>query len=339
MSRAPRPRSTAAFVPLAIAALAVTVLAACSPLGSRALRAQGAPLFVLADTLLFPEGLARDVARSRWLVSSVHRRTVVAIDDAGQLSPFARGLPDDVGAILGLHVDASRGALFATAAPLPPMRGYAGATSARAELLEFALADGSLRRRIPLGRAPGDLAIAADGTVYVSDGLAGVLYVVPTNGGPVQERRSQFFASLQGLVFAPDGDALFAVDYRHGLLRVPLDARDSVTQILDAEGRRAQGLDALAWHGRTLIATYNGRAPGRVVRITLSPDQQRIADFTVLETHEGPGEPTLGVVLGDAFIYVANSPWAAFDDNGARRPDVPIAKPELRRLPLTPPER
>jgi hypothetical protein len=318
---------------------AIAAIGAYLLLGGVPLHAQGAPLFVLNDTLLFPEGISRDVARSRWLVSSVHRRTVVAIDDAGRLTPFAHALPDDVGAILGLRVDTARGALFATAAPLPPMRGYAGATSARAELLEFSLADGSLRRRTPLGRAPGDLAIAADGTVYVSDGLAGVLYVVPADGSPVQERRSQFFASLQGLVFAPEGDALFAVDYRHGLLRIPLDPRDSVTQILDTEGRRAQGLDALVWHGRTLIATYNGRAPGRVVRITLSPDQRRIADFTVLETHEGPGEPTLGVVLDDAFIYIANSPWAAFDDNGARRPEVPIAKPELRRLPLTPPER
>ncbi|MCC7002445.1 MAG: hypothetical protein IT357_09850 [Gemmatimonadaceae bacterium] len=315
------------------------LLGVCALLAGTSLAAQGAPLFVLNDTLLFPEGISRDAARSRWLVSSVHRRTVVAIDDAGQLSPFARALPDDVGAILGVRVDASRGALFATAAPLPPMRGYAGAESARAELLEFALADGSLRRRTPLGRAPGDLAIAGDGTVYVTDGLAGVLFVVPANGGPVVERRSAFFASLQGLVLTAEGDALLAADYRHGLLRIPLDPRDTVTQILDAEGRRAQGLDALAWHGRTLIATYNGRAPGRVVRITLSPDQRRIADFTVLETHEGPGEPTLGVVLDDTFIYIANSPWAAFDDNGARRPEVPIAKPELRRLPLTPPER
>lgn len=334
MTSIPRPRRDTGRLRAPLAALA-----ACLLLGSASLSAQGAPLFVLNDTLLFPEGISRDAARGRWLVSSVHRRTVVAIDDAGRLTPFAHALPDDVGAILGLRVDAARGALFATAAPLPPMRGYAGATSARAELLEFALADGSLRRRIPLGRAPGDLAIAGDGTVYVSDGLAGVLYVVPADGGPVQERRSQFFASLQGLVFTPDGDALLAADYRHGLLHIPLDPRDSVTQILDAEGRRAQGLDALAWHGRTLIATYNGRAPGRVVRITLSRDQRSIAAFTVLETHEGPGEPTLGVVLDDAFIYIANSPWAAFDDNGARRPEVPIAKPELRRLPLTPPER
>lgn len=334
MSPASRRSIATAFTVGAIAALAASSL-----IGARALGAQGAPLFVLDDTLLFPEGISRDAARGRWLVSSVHRRTVVAIDDAGRLTPFARSLPADVGAILGLRVDPTRGALFATAAPLPPMRGYTGAGSARAELLEFSLADGTLRRRVPLGRAPGDLAIAGDGTVYVSDGLAGLLFVVPADGGPVQERRSQFFASLQGIVLTPEGDALLAVDYRHGLLRIPLSTQDSVTQILDGDGRRAQGLDGIAWHGRSLIAIYNGRAPGRVLRITLSPDQRRIAALTVLETHEGPGEPTLGEVLGDAFIYIANSPWAAFDDNGVRRPDVPIARPELRRLPLTAPER
>ena len=40
--------------------------------------AQGAPLLTLADTTLFPEGIVRDDARSRWLLSSVRQRTVVA---------------------------------------------------------------------------------------------------------------------------------------------------------------------------------------------------------------------------------------------------------------------
>jgi len=321
------------------AACAAIAVASSVPLGAP-LAAQGRALHVLEDTLLFPEGITRDPPRARWLVSSVHQRTVFAVSDAGRLSPFAQDLPADVGAILGVRIDRTRDALYATAASLPQMRGYRGSGSARAELLEFALADGRLRRRVTLsadsGRAPGDLAIGRDGSVYVSDGLAGVLYVVPADGSPVRERRSPFFASLQGLVLTPEGDALIGADYRHGLVRIPLVEADTVTPILTGDGRRAQGLDGLAWHGQTLIATYNGRAPGRVVRITLSGDRRQIADFAVLETHDGVGEPTLGEVLDDAFVYIANSPWAAFDDKGARKPDVPLAKPELRRLPLAP---
>ena len=51
---------------------------------------------------------------------------------------------------------------------------------------------------------------------------------------------------------------------------------------------------------------------------------------------DNAGEPTLGEVHGDAFIYIANSPWSAFDESGARKPGTTLAAPEIRRLPLTP---
>ena len=89
-------------------------------------------------------------------------------------------------------------------------------------------------------------------------------------------------------------------------------------------------------HGEVLIATYNGRLPGRVVQLTLSGDLRTLVDFTVLETITGPGEPSLGEVIGDAFYFISNSPWSAFDDAGARKPGSVMAPPEIRRQPLTP---
>lgn len=326
------------------------VLGATLALAPVAAVAQGAPLLTLSDTTLFPEGIVRDDARSRWLLSSVRQRTVVAVDDAGRITPFARDLPADVGAILGIRIDPARGALFAAAAAVPPMLRFTAADTLRAEVLEFDLATGALRRRIALPaadrqRVPGDIAIGPDGTLYVSDGLAARLYVIPPRGA-VRVVTSPFIASLQGMVFARDGRALIAADYRHGLIRIPLavtgaDAAtragaDTITQITDSAGRKLQGLDGLAWHGDALIATYNGRLPGRVVRVALSADQRSITAFTVLETLVNAGEPTLGVVIGDAFVFIANSPWSAFDDTGARKPGTTLAPPEIRRLPLVP---
>lgn len=328
---------------LASAAAFTASLAALLVISGTAAPAQssGAPLLTLADTSLFPEGISRDSARSRWLLSSIMQRTVVAVDDAGRITPFARDVPADVGAIFGIRVDAARGALWATSGAVPPMRGFTSADTARAELLEFALSDGHLRRRIalpaaPVQRVPGDLAIGSDGTLYVSDGLAARLYVIPPSGSPVRVLTSPFISSLQGLVLTRAGDALIAADYRHGLIRIPLSGTDTIVPITAADDRRVQGLDGLAWHGDALIATYNGRLPGRVMRITLSPDQRAITDVTVLETLTGAGEPTLGEVHGDAFIFISNSPWSAFDDAGKRKPGSVMAPPELRRLPLTP---
>ena len=305
-----------------------------------AAQTQGSALLTLTDTTLFPEGIVRDSARGRWLLSSVRQRTIVAVDDAGRITPFARDLPADVGAILGMRIDAARGALFAASAAVPPMLRFTASDTVRAEALEFDLTSGALRRRIALPpaarqRVPGDIAIGPDGTLFVADGLAERIYVIPLQG-EIRVITSAFIHSPQGMVFTRDGRALIVADYRHGLIRIPLAGGDTITQIVDGEGRRIQGLDALVWHGDALIATHNGRLPGRVVRIALSPDQRRVADVTVLETLDNGGEPTLGEVHGDAFIFIANSPWSAFDDAGARKPGTRLARPEIRRLPLTP---
>lgn len=307
-------------------------------LGAAPLAAQGAPLLTLADTTLFPEGIARDETRGRWLLSSIRQRTIVAVDDAGHVAPFARDLPPDVGAILGLVVDAARGLLFATAAAVPPMRGFTASDTLRAEVLELDLASGALRRRIvlpdaPRQRIPGDAVLAPDGTLFVSDANAGRLYAIARDGN-VRVIASPHFVSLQGIVLADAARALIVADYRNGLLHVPLAPGDSVRAITDAEGRRLQGIDGLAWHGDALIATYNGRLPGRVMRVTLSADRRAIADVTTLETVPGSGEPTLGVVRDGQFVFIANSPWSAYDERGARRPGTVLAPPEIRRLPL-----
>ena len=317
-----------------------TLIALAPAAAPGAAQAQGSALLTLADTTLFPEGIVRDAARGRWLLSSVRQRTVVAVDDSGHRTPFARDLPADVGAILGMRIDAARGALFAASAAVPPMLRFTASDTLRAEVLEFDLASGALRRRIALPpsarqRVPGDIAIGPDGTLFVADGLAECIYVIPPHG-EIRVITSPFIHSPQGMLFTRDGRALIAADYRHGLIRIPLDGSEPISQITDGEGRRIQGLDALAWHGDALIATHNGRRPGRVVRSALSMDQRRIVDFTVLETLDNAGEPTLGEVLGDAFIFIANSPWSAFDETGARKPGTTLARPEIRRLPLAP---
>lgn len=318
----------------------VWMLGVVIALGPAAARAQGSTLLTIADTTLFPEGIVRDSARGRWLLSSVRQRTVVTVDDAGRVTPFARDLPADVGAILGMRIDAARGALFAASAAVPPMLRFTASDTLRAEVLEFDLASGALRRRIALPaaarqRVPGDVTIGPDGTLFVADGLAERIYVIPPSG-EIRVITSAFIHSPQGMVFSRDGRALIAADYRHGLIRIPLAGNDTITRITDSAGRRIQGLDALVWHGDALIATHNGRLPGRVVRITLSADQRSIVDFAVLETLDNAGEPTLGEVHGDAFVFIANSPWSAFDDTGARKPGTTLARPEIRRLPLAP---
>jgi len=74
-------------------------------------------------------------------------------------------------------------------------------------------------------------------------------------------------------------------------------------------------------HGNELIAIQNGIRPHRVVAYRLSDDGVSIeASRTLASNLPEFDEPTLGVVRGDDFYFVANSHWNRFDTEN-RLPD------------------
>jgi hypothetical protein len=84
-----------------------------------------------------------------------------------------------------------------------------------------------------------------------------------------------------------------------------------------------------------LLGVQNGVAPPRIVRLTLSPDGSAITEVTPVDRYlPEASEPTQGVVIDDAFVYLANSPWSNYDDAGAPRAGATWPAPLLLRLPL-----
>ena len=75
--------------------------------------------------------------------------------------------------------------------------------------------------------------------------------------------------------------------------------------------------------------------PHRVVRLTLDARGDSVIGLEVLERlHPAHAEPTLGVVVGRDFYYVANSQWELFGETGeVARPDE-LALPAILRLRL-----
>lgn len=83
----------------------------------------------------------------------------------------------NVSAMLGVRVAPNGLSLFATTTGLPTMIGYSANDSSVAAILQMHIVDGAIERRwdvTPDGerRLLGDVAIAADGTVYASDSYA-----------------------------------------------------------------------------------------------------------------------------------------------------------------------
>ena len=79
----------------------------------------------------------------------------------------------------------------------------------------------------------------------------------------------------------------------------------------------------------------NGIKPNRVVRLTFANDWRAIEKLEVLEANNPVfDEPTLGVVVGNKFYFIANSQWAAIDEDGQLAPDEKLRDPIILRLNL-----
>jgi sugar lactone lactonase YvrE len=215
-----------------------------------------------ADSL-HPEGIAYDSARGVFLVSSVRHGTVAAIDASGKTG----ALIDDPVLIstFGLAVDARRGLLFVTNGDLGLSENTSPDTAQRiAGLGVYNLETGERIRYVDLAalapdaarHAANDLALAPDGTAYVTDTLAGLVYEVDPDGD------ASVLADDAALA-APGGFGANGIVYRDGRLVVgnytdaslwtfEVEEPEEVERVeTDAD---LTGVDGLTWDGRTLVA-------------------------------------------------------------------------------------
>lgn len=115
----------------------------------------------------------------------------------------------------------------------------------------------------------------------------------------------------QGIVCYPGEQPLIVLaDYAAGVFAFPLSASEELRELKGPKDDCLLGIDGLARHGDDLIAIQNGIGVHRVLRLRLDAKRERITEVEVLErNHPEHGEPTLGVIVGNDFYYVANAPW------------------------------
>jgi len=296
---------------------------------------RGRAIAVLPDSTFFPEGLDVDPRTGFTYVASIRHRTIAELTPRGD---YARELLPrggvGLGGILAVRVDPKRGVLWATMSGIPQTAGYAPADSTIHALLRIRLPEGEIDGRWDLpsaagGHTLGDVAIGPLGDVFVSDSRNPVLYRLPADGGGLQPIRHALFRSLQGVAPAPGARAVFVADYSHGLLKVDVISGE-VVRLGDAPGSTSLGCDGIAWHDGAIIAVQNGVVPPRVMRFELDSAWTRIVRAEVLDRNVPVAdEPTIGTIVGDDFIYVANSQWEKYNEAGERRPGTILKRPVL----------
>lgn len=284
----------------------------------------------IGDSSYWAEGVDIDPRNGRAYIADVHHRLIVeaAIDGKVLRTLPARGTPN-IGAMLGVRIDVARGVLWATTSGIPQMANYTAADSSIASLLRIRLSDGTVEKRwdlkpVPGGHVLGDVVVASNGDVFMTDSNEPVLYRLRSNADSLERFTNPLFRSLQGMAPTPDGRFVYVADYSHGLMRVDLQSR-GVIRLTDAQGWSSLGCDGIVLYRGSIIAVQNGSEPRRIIQFTLDETGTRLVRGEVLDRNPLADEPTIGTLLGDEFVYVANSQWDKHDEEGA-----PVAGTHLK---------
>lgn len=295
------------------------------------------PRTLSPDTTFFAEGLDVDRRDGTLYLTSIRHRNVYRVGAGGALTPVLAPSVRDVAAVMGVRVDGARGFLWLSTAGLVHMRDYQPADSAMSALLAVRISDGSVVGRWRLGDGtgiPGEIALTSTGVVLVSDGSKGVLYRLRGPESALETIRPAGLRSPQGIAVNAEGTVAWVADYSRGLHRWDL-VTDSVVRVTNVDGRSIPGIDGLlvAPDGR-LIGVHNGGARPQILAVTLNAAGTGLVDFTTLDQPASyEGEPTVGVLVGDQYLFVASSAWRAWTETGQRKdPTQPLPPVVLRAL-------
>lgn len=293
--------------------------------------------FALTDSAFLPEGIAFDARTQRFFLSSIRSGAITA--HAADGSGFRELVPprrDGQWAMLALAVDTAARTLWATTAAIPAYGAYQAADSGRSAVLAYDLDSGALRRRwdAPAGRHQlGDMTLAPDGVVYVSDGDEGAVYRIP-RGAEMERFASGDLVAPQGLAVASDGRRLLVADYVRGIAAIDRESGD-VAWLEVADSMAVSGIDGLVRVGHSLIAVQNGVEPKRVIELRMNDAETRITGWRALESGTPLlTEPTHAVVVGGEVFFIPDSGWDRLNPDGTLKPGMVLEPAHVLRLPV-----
>lgn len=285
---------------------------------------------------MVPESVAWDPVGQRWFVGSVRKGVIVEASMTGERI-FASGLPSVMGMVYDhgkLVVAVSQTPHLVVPSDIPTgvliLDGSDGTVRSRHEAPDPAVAPEKA-----LDAWVGDVHVTPNGLVYATDSVRNIVYEVPSDGGALKVvLESEWFNSLQGMAQVEGDDGLYIADYTAGLLRADMVTGEVIRLSTPADATLL-GMDGLDGWGAGLVAIQNGTRPQRVIQLTLNDARTAVRDVRTLAANIAEfGEPTLGVRVGDDYVFVANSYWPHLGQGPDLDPDQPRSRPTL--LAVTP---
>jgi hypothetical protein len=222
-------------------------------------------------------------------MSSIQHHTLyrVSLPQAGsqECAVVEISLPEDAKRwpTLAVSADATRKVLWMTASAMPGFSGFPKEDDGKAALLAIDGENGKVLRRLDpaTGSAAGlgDMSVAQDGTVYVTDSIGGGVYRVRGDlANSKLEKIAEGLFSPQTPVVARDGKRLFVADYPMGIAIISLTGNAAQNSRVDeqAKGRfinpvQNSMVEEQAFRPVSLASKPLGFGPGAETNVQASP--------------------------------------------------------------------
>jgi hypothetical protein len=271
-------------------------------------------VMTLNEKDLHPEGLVYLKKTKKWLAASIRKSKIVSFDKNGKCTDWLKG--EGVFSVFAIKADADEKYLWAATSAFEEMEGYSPNMKGKAEVLKINIKTRKIEQRFSvLGtHIFGDLVVAKNGVVYVSDTDKPNIYKI--QNGEIAEwlpLKGKVF-SLQGIALNGDESKMYIADYLAGILVVPVNDNSKWHWLDFPKGTSVKGIDGLAWHDNTLLAIHNGVKPIRVMQYLLDNSGDQIKSYKTIDNNRPEfNEPALCAIKDGTLYFFANSPWNAYD--------------------------
>jgi sugar lactone lactonase YvrE len=293
----------------------------------------GSAAFVLPEDFILPEAIDWDAKREKFIIGNVAEGRILLVDRSGSVKPFIES--DSLGGPWGVYdlkIDAARELLWVSSAASSSYRKNSDENRGKSGLFKFDLRSGKLldsylvteTDKAPSGLA--NIALAADGTVYVADSLRPVVYkLAPGNDSLEPAFASPGLVSIRGLALSADNKLLYLADYELGVLVLHLELKRA-THLVAPDSFNIGGIDGMYFWNGHLVVIQNGNSPERVMRLEIDPGGTQVTNVRPLEVaHPQFAAPNYGTVVGDDLYYFGNSQWHTIQADGTLSDDQPVS--------------
>ena len=257
-----------------------------------------------------------------------------AVGMDGKVTTFAKG--GGLRQLLGVKIDAERRLLWVVSGRYPEPGPNPPADSGTGGVRAYHLDSGKLATAVEVDNRPtwvhgfNDMALAADGTVYLTDSNTGAVYRLAPGGKTLELLlRDAQMTFPNGIVLAPDQRTLY-VAHLEGISALDVATRAKTLLSVPAEGS-VHSIDGLQLTDGILYGVQNSPYLQRIVGAKLGADGRSIARVWTVNSRTPDGYiQTTAAIAGDGLYVIGGRP--APDLYGGTNPAKPA--PSIWRVPL-----